>query len=718
MVKLYTSLWIWLLCFGAGPLGAFSIQEQWTEKLSHQESFLKSFPYFEPFLAGKEDFPQRYWQTLSDTLPSFRGPMYRWGLFTLGMAEQKSYQGDYNPHLIALRDSAGNQLSELWVYGLKSYQLGESDWAFRFWEKCHRQMLIEGYQKIPEFALVLLKYGDDQWQKGSRQEAQKLLEAALWFDVLAPVTQIWQVSLGNSQLNREFSVVDRLGWVLREMPTQLKNIESQSILLLNFFYFLQGLVYVLIAVWVLYIMVFYLPHFFHRYTHYFPNTLPLFWRYAVFYGFLLVLPIFGVGWFFFTLLCMFVVWNILSKWDKYIGVIFLFLLFFSPVDILLEKSFHRLYDENAFPYLHQEALNSAGDQELLARIHTLAPKGKTQELMKNLALSVQYRKVGEYTEAVKWGEAALKIKANSPQALNNFGLLLFLLSKSERAEDQYKRALEYTPTQSALLFNLSQVYLFTNNSVLHAEYLKKATDQNPNLFKLIEFNDEYFLKGSGTEESNWPLAQRVQDMPFSIEYLFYDALEELKVKDWLQWHIPGAKWDIPPLLWPFFILLFSMLIWMKPSALVRYVWERGVVSCYSCGTLICQFCRQGAYCEDCHHQLSGIPQKSLKKDLILRLQKNWRKKIGWLGVFFNFLVPGLGIAYLESRLLGFLSILITVTFWALYLFLKTWVHYYPYPMVMGLEKLVLVVYIGWFVFQIGYGVLWAWMWSRKSKEVN
>lgn len=708
---------ILLLCTALlkGYAGGSDITLRWQQHVSDLEEFVKPIPELRNFLTGSPLSELAVRDSLLSLYPTLTGPAQHWALFSIGALTQKDASIDHNEYWIAFEDLASTDFTLLWVAGLKAYQLGEVEWAFRFWEECHRGFLQEGWRRVPPFAITLLRMGTENWEIGKRVEGQRLLQTALWFDPGTPVTQIWQLGARELGEGGGGGLFTRLWWLVSDLPNLMNDFQVQSLVLFNMFTFWQVLVYGVFLVWLLFLTLHYLPLFLHRNTHFLPAAMPLFWKYMVFYCLLACLPLLGFGWFLCSFLALLIVWNALTPWDKRLAMLFLLILFLAPFDIIAEKALTQPYQTNSLVYLYQRVLDEGGNQETIELIDAIKPKGKFQASLREVALSIAYRKLGNYSLSMEHASKATLILPITAQAHHNLGNSYFLLSKLEEAGQQYNKALEKR-SSAATLFNLSQVHLYSNQSGPHGKFLQDAIHADRRLLAWIEANDRLFLNGGTKSTGSWPILQRTLDLPLSLTDSFLNSWEELAWKDWWSWSLPGVWIDVPAVLWPVVILLFSIIVWFKPPFISSWIWEKGASRCYSCGTLICQNCRRGAYCHHCNHQLEGIEQKSLKKDLIARLARERQAKLRWLGFGLNLVLPGLGIAYLGSKWLGYMGLWISTVLGFSFLFSKQWAHFYPYPAAEHLSQLLLMSFGVWYGLQVLLAAWKAWLWKPRTED--
>jgi|GEM_PF-5613747 len=707
-----------LLALKLLPAAEGGVSQVWQQQVTELKAFAEPSKQITNFLSGKplENIYVR--DSLLVLLPQLQGSQRIWALFTLGALQQKFENVEINEYWLNFEDLAQNNYAVSWVAGLKAYQLEEYDWAFRFWESCHRTLMREGWHRIPQFSLTLLRLGTRAWDSDNKILGQKLLQAALWFDPATPVTHIWQIGnkeLGESGLGGLFT---RVWWVISDFPSLVSDHLIKSLIFFNIFTYWQMLVYASFLVWFIFLSLSYFPLYLHRYTHFLPSSMPLFWKYFVFYCLLACLPILGFGWFLCSFLILLVVWNALSPLDKKLATLFLTLLFFAPLDILAQKAFTHPYQENSITALYQRALDEGGSIALLNSFLRAEPKGPFQTSVREVGLSIVYRKLGQYTRSMEHAKKAVVVQPLTSLAYTNMGNSFFVIGKLDEAGKIYNKSLQVRPAASTY-FNLSQVYLFSNQSDQQSHYLEKAVQLDKKLLVWIEANDRLFLNSSASNSGSWPLLQKTLDVPLSLSDSFRDALEELSFHDWMSWKLPGVWFDIPALIWPLIILFFALVIVWKPLFLSSWIWDKGAVRCFSCGTLICQNCRQGAYCGHCHHQLEGVEQKSLKKELVQRLKKARSMRLHWMGCSLNLLLPGLGLAYMGQKLLGYFSFWLSSFFVISYLFAHHWAHFYPYNLAEQIRDFLLLVAITWYIIQFGlsfYMVIRAYTYKESHEQ--
>ena len=88
-------------------------------------------------------------------------------------------------------------------------------------------------------------------------------------------------------------------------------------------------------------------------------------------------------------------------------------------------------------------------------------------------------KSARYEEAIGHFQAALKLKPNSAEAMNNLGVLLVRQRDYAQAEDQFKTCIRLVPSFDQSYINLARLYVVQNDKVKGIEILQQLLREQP-----------------------------------------------------------------------------------------------------------------------------------------------------------------------------------------------------------------------------------------------
>lgn len=359
-----------------------------------------------------------------------------------------------------------------------------------------------------------------------------------------------------------------------------------------------------------------------------------------------LLPIyFDIGFVWLPLFCMVLMWLVLSKWEK-VGVLILILvLSASSAEIKSAGKFFTAAS-NKKSYLLYLANYSQLEPEAYRRLEKASVVFK-QDAESLFTLGLLAKRRGDYKEAEKYYQAAIKAKPDFAECMNNLGNV-YLLSKGlslnhvESARSWYKKAIRINPGRAEFFYNLSKSYPLLQ--VEGVEYIIKARDLDPSLI------DE--LTGRNSNHPN----QVLVDCLLPTERIWHRAFSTSE-----------ASKSLGLLFWRFFLNTPKDNIFIMPAILLFmlvafFVIQRRVelaVPCKQCGQLFFRTIPVH-YSQNLCHQCQMIQKRSEQADLelvkrkeieIVRYQR--RKKL--VTLIIGLLPAGGGFVLKGQALLGVLT---------------------------------------------------------------
>ena len=259
--------------------------------------------------------------------------------------------------------------------------------------------------------------------------------------------------------------------------------------------------------------------------------------------------------------------------------------------------------------------------------------------MTHFLLGALYKNGGYFNEALVRYNRAVAIDPQFHQAINNLGNLYFLTQNFAVAQQEYQKAVDLRPDFSLGYFNL-HVAQYQQFNVEEAEQnLETARHLDP--------------EGLGVL-STAELPTSVVDAQLDLDSVWESVVaSSRKPEDTAS---PGTALRSP-------YALAGGAALLAAYGLMFYRRKRKARRCYKCGKPFCSRCRSGTqfsdFCTQCVHlfaKRTGLAPSTKKAKLEeVRCFENRRRRLSRL---LSMLTPGLGHAWGDRSLLGFVAMLL------------------------------------------------------------
>jgi hypothetical protein len=285
-----------------------------------------------------------------------------------------------------------------------------------------------------------------------------------------------------------------------------------------------------------------------------------------------------------------------------------------------------------------------------------------------------HRKKDDLQYAYKLAKSAVQTDRENLLAMNNLANIHSLLSAYSKARSYYNEVLKEYKNSPEVLFNLSQVELHDNHSVLHREYLDRALKNGPiHISEFMKQNRYHFTEN----QNSWPESRKVMDIPLQNAHQwkpltsFFSSLNS-----------PLLKWkagliDIPAAYLPIAGILLILYFMFNRGEGTGLISDRPLFICNLCGKAMCNACRSGGFCNTCFQTIQGIPDEKLRSELANHIVIKSRQRKKMYGSIINVVFPGAGNIYLNPTLLNFFILLLTCGLWSCYYFTTHLIKEYP-----------------------------------------
>jgi tetratricopeptide (TPR) repeat protein len=536
-------------------------------------------------------------------------------------------------------------------------QSGQSKGAKIWRSRLEKELLLQGYARVPAFAKVTLARARKELALGNHLQALENIDFAERLDPLSP----WNASArlevlthGKAPWNWDLGAV---AMTLVQIFHLMQYYHNSLPFLYNVLHWLrlaaQGMgLFLLLALS--------LRHF-TRTTHLLAEKLPQIveipWRYLAIALAAISIWVAGVGCLFLAAPLIFVLWKAARPGERSLMRLALLGLLSLPLVLTLENTLLGAIDPKSGLNLYHDSFESGFDPLLVKRVESFHSETRMDQLYQNLGLSLQYRKLGNTTKAEEKVNQAAKLYPEHPFVRLQQGNLAMMLQNYTGAEKEYLAAMRVAPTWVETWFNASQAALFQNRSDAHKVRLEHAADADPSYLTLyLRENDEFF--------EVTPPARRAMDPMPRIEMALSPALAQITSLGFLQEEMGSGLLTVPA--WALLALTLACILALVLSHRQnsQVFAGKSTFNCKICNKVMCRFCRKGVHCEACFKAVSGITDVRLRNELVLRLTSQTEVFQNTVYRSLNTLLPGFGDLYLGTGGMPLLWLLLSVASWA------------------------------------------------------
>lgn len=625
----------------------------WREAVAARWEFQHRFPAAQSLFGERADAAQR--QALIGQLrplavaapeaapdapsPQKAAPGPVWIDFALGLAEDRERPGSGDAELEAAARLARGDL------GL-SYEgariLGEAGMRqrLRAWQaETHRAMLEKGYMRLPEFAKPELWRAREALAQGQFQSARQNLDFARRLDPFCP----W-VPFQNLVLHaRERSVFSwDLGYMwscLADALRLLRYRDAQALFLVNLSRCLRLGLGLFGAIGLLVLFARHFARIAHPWAERMPKAAEMRVRYLAIALALASLAIGGLGYALLGIMGVMLLWKHVSRDERSVLRAVLAGIALVPLLLAWEASLCRHLDARQGVNIYQQSWSKGYEGPLAQRAAAMRPAGHEDSLYRALALSIQYKKQGNYLRAGEYAREAERIEPSSNLAVLNEGTLSMATFEYGKAAAAFSIARRRAPDRVETWFNSSQAELYANHSAEHKRFLDRAAEIDPAwVTQWLKDNDEHFPAA--------PPARKAMDAMLRPRQAWMGSWRSFLDLDFLKVKVRSGILETPGSLVLAAVALGIAGLWFRFRRYSPHTQGRDLFECRICGRIMCRVCRKGVHCEQCFKTVSGVQDNRVRVELVARLRHRAALSAVRAGSLLNSLYPGVGQLYL------------------------------------------------------------------------
>jgi tetratricopeptide (TPR) repeat protein len=564
-------------------------------------------------------------------------PAPAWVEFALGLAEERARPGAGEPEFAAAAGLARGDVGLNYAMARAAERAGMPKRARAWQAATHRAMLERGYVRVPALAKLELFAAGEAMDRGRYQAARQSLESAGGFDPFCPWVPVQNMVL-HARENRIVSWDLGYLWSCAgETLHLLRYRGAQTLFLVNLSRWLRLALGLFGAVGLLALFARHFTRIAHPWAERFPRAVEMRVRYlAIALGFT-ALAVGGAGYAALGILGAALLWKHCARDEKSVLAAVLLGIALVPVLSAWERTMCRHLEPGSLGIYH-ETWYKGFESGLERRAAGFAPRTREDSVYRSLALSVLYRKQGDYRRARAYA-AELERRGGDGLAALNRGNIDMAAFEYSRAAEAFAQARREAPERVETWFNSSQAELYSSRSAEHKKFLDRAADIDAAwVTRWLKDNDESFPAYPATRKSMDPMLGMVQAWKEAWRSLLaYDFLRE-EVRSGL-FRFPGA-WQLAA------VLAAAAGLWFRFRRHAPHIQGRDLFECRICGRTVCRMCRKGVHCHHCFKTVAGVQDNRVKLELASRLRHRSAKLAVRIGASLNGLVPGVGRLYL------------------------------------------------------------------------
>lgn len=573
------------------------------------------------------------------------------------------------------------------------------------WESAlQKELLTSGYLRSPAFAKVVLAQARLDMKRGQSLLASQRIDFAQKLDPVSP----WNAL---ARLEMRLREVPPWSWNLGEIWQGLNEIAQ----LLRFYHNALPLLYnaahwlrVALQGFGLFLLLALLMRHFQDSTHLLAERLPrvveISWRYLAIVLVGASLWVAGVGFLYLTAPLALFLWKSARPFERSRLKWILIGLLCIPFGLTLEHALLRHMDPDEGMHLYHRAFESGFDVQLARQVEGFSSSAPMDPFYKSMAMSLQYRKLGNTVKAEQALQAAKGQNPNHALLLLQAGNLDMMVQDYSGAEKQYLAAMKSAPTWVETWFNASQAALFLNRSDAHKMRLDRAASADAGyLTQFLRENDAFY-------EVTPPL-RRSMDPMLRLGMALSPGIGELASLGFLREEMASGLLTVPA--WALLALTFACMlaIALRQRHHSPYLTGKSTFQCKICRKVMCRHCRKGVHCESCFKSVVGVTDMRLREELVQRLRT---RSEAWENAIYrslNTALPGLGDLYVGAGGFPVLWMLLAVGSWALMLQVGHPVMEYP------VQSLGVFAYLAWLPLALVYGLYNAFTYLPGGKRL-
>lgn len=614
--------------------------ESLREAVASRWEFQQRFPLAQKLFAGTAGESERaalIGQLRSPNATHASAPV--WSGLALGMAEDRQRPGAGDADLAAAAAAARGDLGITYEAGRILDEAGARQRAHGWQVETHRAMLEKGYMRLPEFAKLELWRARLALGEGKFQTARQDLEFAHRLDPLCPWVPFQSLIL----YVREQSVLAwDLGYLwssLSETFRLLRYYDAQSLFLVNLSRCLRFGLVLFGGLGLLILFARHFPRIAHPWAERMPKAAEMRVRYLAIALALVSLAVGGLGFAFLGILGVLLLWKHCSGDEKSVLRAVLLGIALVPLLIVWEGSMCSHLDSRQGVALYHQAWSRGFDGPLVERAAAQRLRTREDSLYRALALSLQYKKQGNYLRAADWAREASRIEPSGDLPLLNAGDLSMASFEYAKAASVFAAARRAAPERVETWFNSSQAELYDNHSAEHKKFLDRAAEIDPAwVTQWLNDNDEHFPTAPGVRKTMDPMLRAGQ--------AWMGAWRSLLDLDFLRVRIRAGILEVPGSWLLAAVVLAMAILWFRFRRYSPQTQGWDLFECRICGRIMCRTCRKGVHCEQCFKTVSGVQENRVRLDLVARLRHRAVLSAVRTGSLLNSLFPGVGLLYL------------------------------------------------------------------------
>jgi tetratricopeptide (TPR) repeat protein len=566
-------------------------------------------------------------------------PALVWTRLALGLAEDRLRPGSGDPDLAAAAQAAEGDLGLTYEASRILEEAGLRQRAHAWQMETHRAMLAQGYVRLPEFAKLETWRAQEAMSQGKFQSAQQDLDFARRLDPMSP----W-IPFQNLVLHaRERSLFGwDLGYMwssLAESARLLRYYDAQALCIVNLSRCLRFGLGLFGTIGLLTLLARHFTRVAHPWAERLPRAAEMRVRYLAIGLALLSLAIGGLGYALLGILGCMLLWKHCSRDERSVLRAVLLGIALVPLLAAWERSLCRHLDPGLGVGAYHQAWSRGYDRPLADRAAALRPRTPEDSLFRALALSIQFRKQGNYLRAGEWAREASRLDPQGEFSLLNEGDLSMAAFDYGKAASAFASARRRAPDRVETWFNSSQAELYANNSAEHKKFLDRAAEIDAAwVTQWLNDNDEHFPSAPPTRKAMDPMLRAGQ--------IWMGAWRSLLDLDFLRVKVRSGILEIPGSMLLAAVALAVAALWFRFRRYSPQTHGRDLFECRICGRVMCRVCRKGVHCEHCFKTVSGVQENRVRVELVARLRHRSALAAVRAASALNALFPGLGQLYL------------------------------------------------------------------------
>jgi tetratricopeptide (TPR) repeat protein len=562
-----------------------------------------------------------------------------WADLALGVAEEKSKAGGGGENLASVSALAKGNLGLNYELARILVQAGMPKPALAFRKEVHRSMLEKGYLRVPDLAKLELWKARAAAGRGDFRAARQSLDFAKSLDPLSPWVPFQTLILHFREHSPLAWDLGYLWTALGETLRFLRWYDVQTFFLINLAFCLHIALGIFGAVGLLILFLRHFPRIAHPWAEKLPGAVELRVRYLAIALVPLSLVVGGAGYAVLGLLGAMLLWKHCASHEKSILKLVMFIIAMLPLLVMWEQSMQRHLDPRYGLNLYHQAWSRGYERALTDRAVAFPMQTHEDSLFRSLALSMQYKKQGNYLRAAEYGREAASIEPGNGFVLLNSGNLDMATFEYSKAVAVYGKARRVVPDLVETWFNSSQAELYNNNSHDHKKYLDAAAELDAQwVTQWLKDNDENFPV--------YPATRKAMDPILGTGLMWRAAWQSLLNLEFLRVPLHAGIMDVQGSWLLGAVLAAALALYFRFRHYSRNTHGWDLFECRICGRVMCRTCRKGVHCQNCFKTVAGIHENRIRFDLIARLRNRSAQMTLRTAFALNAVFPGSGDLYL------------------------------------------------------------------------